>query len=185
MQSSVLETTTTLGDTDISAGYEQDDEEDSLSDDPDTRLYRKHIAPEPTTVVSSRQGGTIIKPTSSHIPRDSTTSLVAEHLDPAYDPQLFTLVRFTTGQILDDTSPLDWYDLQTEELLELHPAGFIVRLPRYIVSEYIEPYWEGWVKSLRRIFEVDNRGQSRLEWRERWLVIQNGMITVNRSQDVF
>ena len=46
-----------------------------------------------------------------------------------------------------------WYDVKPYELFEVHRSGIVLSLPRHDLLGYVEPYWEGWVKSLRVIYK--------------------------------
>ena len=173
----------------------------------------------------------------------------------------YTLLRFTTGQILEDDFHISWYELAPHELLELHasaqgcfkscfenalilsppPTSFksyqqsqariLVPLPRRISLKYIQPYWEGWVRALRVVYkdefdytsgayhskygaypasmlgsmavagtveigsvtgernhkeigDLRKRRKTRLEWRERWVVIRDGIVCLSRDRQV-
>lgn len=63
----------------------------------------------------------------------------------------YTIIRFATGQILEDDFPLSWYAIRSYELLEVHRAGVVLRLPRELPSEYIQPYFEARVRVLRAV----------------------------------
>ncbi|KAL0570437.1 dynein heavy chain, partial [Marasmius crinis-equi] len=63
-----------------------------------------------------------------------------------YDTRGLMLIRFSTGQALDDHSKLAYYSLSPHEI---HRIGEIFTLPRTVIDLYVQPYWEGWVKSLR------------------------------------
>lgn len=92
-----------------------------------------------------------------------------EHGIPSsYDPAHLFLIRFATGQLLEDDRSLDSYDIKAHELIEIHRAGVLLRLPRTNIHEYIQPYfeglsspglqfvahvWSGWVKALRVIYK--------------------------------
>jgi len=138
------------------------------------------------------------------------------------------MLAFSTGQILEDDYSLAWYRLHPYELVELHPPGSIVRLPRDIMLEFIQPYLELDVRALRVVVNAkdghgashvqdlspnktgkpkDTSGESRsppggvggpgapppsirkrkkmkLEWRDRYLVIRQGMLSLFKSRSV-
>lgn len=79
------------------------------------------------------------------------------------DPSQYTLIAFSTGQILDDQFAFEWFNLNPHELLELHSAGFLVNLPRAIPDIYISPYFEARVWALRAVSkymdEIDGSGK--------------------------
>lgn len=173
----------------------------------------------------------------------------------------YTLLRFTTGQILEDDFHISWYELAPHELLELHASGaaqtsfktcfenalilsppptsfkshqqsqtrILIPMPRHVSLKYIQPYWEGWVRALRVVYkdefdyvsgayhskhgtssasmlgsmavagtveigsvtgernhkeigDVRKRRKTRLEWRERWVVIRDGIVSLSRDR---
>jgi len=61
----------------------------------------------------------------------------------------YALTNFSTGQLLDDDYSLAWYRLRPNELLELHPPGIVINLPRDNIFEYSQPYFEAKIKALR------------------------------------
>ncbi|KAF5343078.1 hypothetical protein D9758_011123 [Tetrapyrgos nigripes] len=73
-----------------------------------------------------------------------------------YHPMLVTVMRFSTGQILEDHFALGWYELKPYELLEIHRRGVILTLPRTLTVDYISPYWEGYVRALRVVLRGPN-----------------------------
>ncbi|KAF8216916.1 hypothetical protein K438DRAFT_407051 [Mycena galopus ATCC 62051] len=107
----------------------------------------------------------------------------------------FTLIRFSTGQLLEDDLPLSFYDMQAHELLELHRASIIVPLPRAHPARYLDAYWEGRVKVLRirpaegereedawGLYRVKTGETRPVDWRERWLVVREGNIYLCRDE---
>ncbi|KAJ7763573.1 hypothetical protein DFH07DRAFT_1018273 [Mycena maculata] len=105
----------------------------------------------------------------------------------------FTLLRFATGQLLEDDLPLSFYDLHADELLELHRLGVVVALPRAHPKRYLDAYWEGWVRVLRMrpvedeedawpLYRVRTAETRTLEWRERWLVVREGIVYLCRDE---
>jgi hypothetical protein len=157
-------------------------------------------------------------------------------------PHHYSMLAFSTGQLLEDDYSLAWYGLRPHELLELHPPGTIVRLQREVMLEYVKPYLELDVRALRVITSDkdkdthahalgstraqdagrsspnkirkakdsapgDSRSASaagsgngctgspatqstrmrrkmRLEWRDRYLVIRQGMLSLFKSRTV-
>jgi len=174
---------------------------------------------------------------------------------------VFTLIRFSTGQILEEHFFVSWYNLEPHELVELHcsspPTTFaralifgqmlmnggsltvvpspsqnsipdrhasssfpspavsatlsltlteplrLTRLPRHDLASYTEPYWEGWIRILRVVWQSDlDRSPTGLaetfpqvnglndtrtkvkEWKERWAVISNGVLSLCKNRDV-
>ncbi|KAJ7509777.1 hypothetical protein B0H11DRAFT_1257801 [Mycena galericulata] len=105
----------------------------------------------------------------------------------------YTLLRFSTGQLLEDDLPLSFYDMQPDELLELHRLGVIVTLPRAHPRRYLDAYWEGWVRVLRMrpledeedawpLYKVRQNETRLLEWRDRWLVVREGIVYLCRDE---
>ncbi|KAJ7108863.1 hypothetical protein C8R43DRAFT_185332 [Mycena crocata] len=105
----------------------------------------------------------------------------------------FTLIRFSTGQLLEDDLPLSFYDMQADELLELHRLGVVVTLPRADPTRYLDAYWEGWVRVLRMrpleeeedsytLYKIRPTETRTLEWRDRWLVVREGSIYLCRDE---
>ncbi|KAI0342339.1 hypothetical protein BDW22DRAFT_186479 [Trametopsis cervina] len=107
-----------------------DDEDDALLDDYDKFKYLP-----PRTAASSAAVDIIPKATS-----------------PSSLPQ-YTLLAFSTGQILEDHYQLSWYSVYPHELLELHPHACLVRLPRDNIEDYAKPYFEARVWALKVISE--------------------------------
>ncbi|KDQ52061.1 hypothetical protein JAAARDRAFT_40448 [Jaapia argillacea MUCL 33604] len=141
---------------------------------------------------------------------------------------LFTLLSFSTTRILQDEYTLAWYGLQPYELVEMHPVGGIVKVDRGIVAKYVEPYFEGRVRTLRVVWKevkdpADQRKDassiasssnrltkskpdslpfsdpspiipvrsspslpikksSKIEWRERWVVISGGVLRLCKDR---
>ncbi|KAJ6620605.1 hypothetical protein B0H10DRAFT_2021032 [Mycena sp. CBHHK59/15] len=105
----------------------------------------------------------------------------------------YTLLRFSTGQLLEDDLPLSFYDLHPDELLELHRRGVVVSLPRADPVRYLDAYWEGWVRVLRMrpiddeedtyaLYKIRPLETRALEWRDRWLVVREGSVYFYRDQ---
>lgn len=61
----------------------------------------------------------------------------------------YTLLSFSNAHILEDNFELSSYSLRPYELLELHPGRYIIQLPRDVVSDYVQPYFEARVDALR------------------------------------
>ncbi|KAF7310002.1 hypothetical protein MIND_00373000 [Mycena indigotica] len=106
----------------------------------------------------------------------------------------YTLIRFSTGQILEDDLPLSFYDLQPDELLELHRLGVVIPLPRSDLKRYLDAYWEGWVRLLRvrpveedeehyNLYRVRYLESRPLEWKDRWVVVREGHLHIYRDQN--
>ncbi|KAF8801741.1 hypothetical protein BYT27DRAFT_7245031 [Phlegmacium glaucopus] len=177
----------------------------------------------------------------------------------------YTMLRFSTGQILEEDFEISWYDIQPHELVELHssfsPPTFassllspmsiptplasvggvvtlpqanstqkkkkpsstkttdqgdpvipsITALPRHLSNLYIQPYWQGWVRTLRILWRMqtasdedphtsgedddhflkggkeergeggDWRHREKAEWKDKWVVIHDGVVNICRS----
>ncbi|KAJ7092837.1 hypothetical protein B0H15DRAFT_777270 [Mycena belliarum] len=105
----------------------------------------------------------------------------------------FILIRFSTGQLLEDELPLSFYDMQPNELLELHRLGVVVTLPRANLARYLDAYWEGWVRVLRMrpiedeedsylLYKIRPTKTRTLEWCDRWLVVREGRVYLCRDE---
>ena len=125
-------------------GYNEDDEYDEDSDDFDDFSYR-HPELRRQNIHARRPG----KSSSSAVPASSSQT-VQPGSSPVTDQ--YTLVSFSTGAILEDDYALSWYSLRPYELLEMHRAGKVVQLPREILSEYTQPYFEAKGRALRAIW---------------------------------
>ena len=197
--------------------------EGSLQDDHIMDL-EPHLLLEPTRQMRMRQ------PPSQHPATPSGVSgSPTEQLPTVLPPHHYPMLAFSTGQLLEDDCTLAWYRLRPHELLELHPPGAIVRLPRDVLLEYVKPYLELDVRALRVIvndkdthaFAPDTsspskkkskdftageshsssvaaaagaasppshssrkRKKTKLEWRDRYLVIRQGMLSLFKSRTV-
>ncbi|KAG0705730.1 hypothetical protein DFH29DRAFT_905700 [Suillus ampliporus] len=122
-------------------GYNEDDEYEEDSDDFD--FSYRHPELRRQTIYSRRPGklSTIPAPSSQTIQPGSS---------PVTDQ--YTLISFSTGTILEDDYALSWYNLRPCELLEMHRAGKVVQLPREVMADYIQPYFECKVKALRAVW---------------------------------
>lgn len=119
----------------------------------------------------------------------------------------YTLVTFSTGHILEDDFFLSWYNLRPYELLELHLAGAVVSLPREVMLDYVKPYFMAKVKVLRKEGDVPRegsiripqgtkvhayssdpparkKGKMKLEWKERWVIIHQGVLNLCKNRTV-
>ena len=195
--------------------------EDSHEDD---RATESEFHPtEPTCQARGREvpNQRIASPTTAKEPMDP------EPHAAMMPPHHYQMLAFSTGQLLEDDYTLAWYGLRPHELLELHPPGRMVRLPREVMLEYIQPYLELDVRALRvvvnakdahytpylqdvspnkikkpRDLSSEPRGPSsgvgtpsapssirkrrkmKLEWRDRYLVIRQGMLSLFKSRSV-
>lgn len=162
----------------------------------------------------------------SHVPRRRSES----HIDkapPAVDlSSRYTILTFSNTHILEDAFVLSHYKIHPHELLEIHPAGSIVRLQREVMVQYIRPYFEAPVKALRKTPSSSKEGfidrvgagrsksakmagkarlvssdplvygmfgersepkkkkTTKLEWRERWVVIHEGVLSLCNDRSV-
>lgn len=123
-------------------GYNEDDEYDEDSDDFDDLSYR-HPELRRQTIYSRRPGKT-------------STASASHTIQPGSSPvtDQYTLISFSTGTILEDDYALSWYKLRPCELLEMHRSGKVVQLPREIMSEYVQPYFESKARALRAVWSV-------------------------------
>ncbi|KAF8842078.1 hypothetical protein BDN67DRAFT_1067996 [Paxillus ammoniavirescens] len=117
-------------------GYHEDDEYD---DDSEDGLPHRHPVPRRPTIYSRLT----VKP-------GSRTKTGQPGSSPLVDQ--YTLISFSTGFILEDEFTLSWYNLRPYELLEMHRAGTVVSLPRDMIEEYIQPYFEAKVRALRAVW---------------------------------
>ncbi|KAL0568647.1 hypothetical protein V5O48_013332 [Marasmius crinis-equi] len=127
---------------------------------------------------------------------------------PTYDARRLMLVRFSTGQMLEDHYRVDDCSISPYELIEIHRVGEIFTLPRMVIDLYVQPYWEGWVKSLRVVakeqvpmskkskgkrLEKDRenetgstasnrRRRSKLDWRDRWVFVKDGVLNLRKER---
>ena len=89
-----------------------------------------------------------------------------------------TIIRFSTGQTLEDDFTVGMYDFAPYELLEVHRAGSIIPLRRHALEDYCQPFWEGHVKVLKSTRESDH------EWRDKFIVARDGILSICRNQNV-
>lgn len=115
----------------------------------------------------------------------------------------FLLLTFSTGIILEDHFTLEWYNINNHELLELHPTfPGPVRLDRTGLKVYAQPYFHNKVCALRgqqashaeilhekgkedtsgRRYRTKKCG---LEWRTRWVTVDNGHIYLSKNPNVY
>ncbi|KIJ66645.1 hypothetical protein HYDPIDRAFT_127846 [Hydnomerulius pinastri MD-312] len=122
----------------VEEGYYEDDEYD---DDSEDDLPGPHRHPERSRqTIYSRLGA---RPSQS-------TQTIQPGSSPLVDQ--YTLISFSTGTMLEDDFTLSWYNLRPYELLEMHRVGTVVSLPREIMAEYVQPYFEAKVKALRAVW---------------------------------
>lgn len=192
-----------------------DSTEDSHEEESEFRI------PEPTAQVRGREASNqrIASPTAAEEPTEQASHAAK------MSPHHYQMLAFSTGQLLEDDYSLAWYGLRPHELLELHPPGRMVRLPRDVMLEYVQPYLELDVRALRVIVNakdayytpymqdmspnkikkprdhsseprgpsssgpgappsIRKRRKMKLEWRDRYLVIRQGMLSLYKSRSV-
>lgn len=240
-------------------------------------------------LTGSNNAGSSSNQASSHTSSNNTNSVfsqgggpsdfvLVQSQDPKKEAEIqtrdYTLIRFSTGQILDEDSVASWYDILPNELVELHasstPLSFetakhipqllldpsyhststsqpgsdstfassgitFTGLPRHDPVAYVEPYWEGWARALRTVYTSElpismlgggkshtsfqeygagmmnyqssmagglalfmmepglfpdkyaneaNATTKSMEWRERWVVIRDGVLHLCKSRHV-
>ncbi|KAG6853875.1 hypothetical protein C0991_000482 [Blastosporella zonata] len=121
-----------IGDDDIASssvdGYEEDDEgytvEDSASSFDESEIYRR--SPPPPLPAPSPSGPPVVP---APVLPPSPTPFSGKWKFNA-SPTAYTLIRFSTGQVLEDDLALVWYDLSPHELLELHSHGDVCTIPK-------------------------------------------------------
>lgn len=193
-----------------------DSTEDSHEDEFEFRI------PESTAQVRGREGPNqhIASPTAA---AEEPTEQVSHAA--MMSPHHHQMLAFSTGQLLEDDYSLAWYGLRPHELLELHPPRRMVRLPRDVMLEYVQPYLELDVRALRVVINakdayytpymqdmspnrikksrdhsseprgpssggpgatpsIRKRRKMKLEWRDRYLVIRQGMLSLFKSRSV-
>ena len=87
------------------------------------------------------------------------------------------------------------------------PILSLTALPRHTPALYIQPYWQGWIRALRVVSRMKttpasdqppnppledndregnaNRKQGEnIEWRERWVVIHDGVLNICKTPNV-
>jgi hypothetical protein len=165
--------------------------------------YWDHIDDEESSLFGSKpsKSSTFGSPSSysldGALSDTSTTSDHPLHLQ-------YTVLAFSTGQILEDQSPLQWYRLRPHELLEIHEAGAIVCLPRAHIDAYASPYIEvrvmnvqvHWSRPREEVKKAhqptsrqdslpkSKRQKSKSELQEKWVVIQKGQLILCRDRMV-
>ncbi|KAK0199401.1 hypothetical protein DFS33DRAFT_1368010 [Desarmillaria ectypa] len=168
------------------SGYEEDDEADAEGEDvqklpaqlPNTSVLPAAEPPPPTKLKARRKK----KSTSSSEP-------IHPHHRSAYEPSRLTLLRFSTGQILEDDFTFAWYDIQPGELFEVHRVGVVLKLQRTAPAEYAKPYWEGWAKAVKtnpngkkKNVMGDGGKESKFEWKDRWVVVREGQMQLCKDR---
>ncbi|KAH7912340.1 hypothetical protein BJ138DRAFT_1178917 [Hygrophoropsis aurantiaca] len=128
-------------------GYFEDDEYDEDSEDFDEPSYRHYDLRR--QYIYARQSA---KPL--HLSNTSAPVNASRNEGTASNPisEQYTLISFTTGAILEDDFALSWYNLRAYELLELHCSNNVVPLPREVLADYVQPYFEARVRALRAVW---------------------------------
>ncbi|TCD68282.1 hypothetical protein EIP91_011248 [Steccherinum ochraceum] len=125
---------------------EYDEEDEDLIGDEMFSQYKWSANPRRSTTVVPM----IARP-DAHTSAASSSSHEDKLLSETTHPTQYTLVAFSSGQILEDQFHFDWFNLNPHELLEMHTAGFLVPLPRHLPHHYVLPYFEARVWALRAI----------------------------------
>lgn len=156
---------------DEAVGYEEDDEESSND--------------HPTVVHPQVQPSSEPEPPIKRRVRTKSKVMQPHEVSP-YDPDRLSLLRYSTGQVLEEDYTLEWYDIAPNELIEIHRTAVHVRLPRFHPFAYCQPYWEGWVKALRVVGTTSRKGSDsdgqKLEWRPRWVVVRDGELSLCKDR---
>ena len=137
---------------------------------------------------------------SSFLPPTFASSLVSPMSIPSSHPDIVAL-RQTKSTQKKKASPItstDQGDL---------PIPSLTALSRQTPTLYIQPYWQGWVRALRVVSRIqttpasdelphpsledndkegnrDRKQGERIEWRERWVVIHDGVINICKTPNV-
>lgn len=176
-------------------GYEQDNEDESDGDDTGSERGRPHNAARILPQVDQATSNDL------HALHAAAAAVTAHSKRTGgsgpYNPDRLMVIRFSTGQLLDDDMALESYCIRPYELLEIHRYGSFLRLPRRDISLYVEPYWEGNAQALRQVVSSrrtkDKDGSkptrrqgppSTLQWRARWVLIHEGVLTLRKGPDV-
>lgn len=124
----------------------------------------------------------------------------------------YTLLSFSTGQILEDHYQLSWYAVYPHELFELHSHASLVRLPRDSISDYVKPYFEARVWALKVLTKDDEgtlgiprsieklgwapdsieydrekllrKRRTKFQWQEKWVIIHRGVLHLCKDRNV-
>ncbi|KAG6836323.1 hypothetical protein H0H93_009116 [Arthromyces matolae] len=114
-------------------GYEEDDEWDAEDDGNDSleeaELYRRSPPPPLPQPLAPRAATPVL-------PTPPTSGKWARY---NLSPNAYTLIRFTTGQALEDDLSLTFFDLLEHELLELHAHGDVCSPPAIPLSSLYQP----------------------------------------------
>ena len=136
---------------------------------------------------------------SSFLPPTFASSLVSPMSIPSPPSDNIALTQTKSAQKkkASPITPTDQGDL---------PIPSLTALPRHTPKLYIQPYWQGWVRALRVVSRIrttpasdephplhedndreengDRKHGERIEWRERWVVIHDGVINICKSPNV-
>ena len=89
--------------------------------------------------------------------KSKSHSAIGTTTPSATPPAQYTILTFSNAHVLDDDYLLSWYNLRPYELLEVHPAGTIIRLPRDVMVHYVRPYFEARIQALRIVSKEDKK----------------------------
>ncbi|KAI0089466.1 hypothetical protein BDY19DRAFT_1004250 [Irpex rosettiformis] len=123
----------------------------------------------------------------------------------------YTLLSFSTGQILEDHYELSWYAVYPHELFELHSHTSLVKLPRDNIADYVKPYFEARVWALKVLTKDDEgnlgiprsgekigwgpdsteydrekllkKRRTKFQWQERWVIIHRGVFQLCKDRN--
>lgn len=138
---------------------------------------------------------------SSFLPPTFASSLVSPMSIPSLPTDSVALTQTKSAQ-KKKASPITLTD-QKGDL----PIPSLTALLRHTPTLYIQPYWQGWVRALRVVSRIqttpasdepphpslgdddregngDRKHGERIEWRERWVVIHDGVINICKSLNV-
>jgi hypothetical protein len=117
---------------------------------------------------------------------------------PPTDSVALTQTKSAQKKKASPITPTDQGDL---------PIPSLTALLRHTPKLYIQPYWQGWVRALRVVSRIqtspasdepphpsledddregngDRKQGEIIEWRERWVVIHDGVINICKSLNV-
>ena len=142
---------------------------------------------------------------SRQLAQSSATDQIPKASSSVPLPQ-YTLLSFSTGQILEDQRSVEYYRLFPHELLELHTHLSIIKLSRELIDDYVKPYFEARVWALRVVVRDDDGGlganrptegfadpdkerllrkrKTKLQWQERWVIIHRDIFQLCKDRSV-
>jgi hypothetical protein len=130
----------------------------SLEDDPNVDLDQSARQPRVRHPPTQR----VTSPSVPELPTEQPpAAAAASEAEPGFPPRHYPMLAFSTGQLLEDDFSLAWYRLRPHELLELHPPGTIVRLPREVMLDYVKPYLELDVRALRVVVNNSDKDKDK------------------------